>query len=151
MQQSPGRAQLAGVSMLYLADTVLTAITEVRPDVEQYVTIGSFKIKPDRRLKVLDLTRFRSVMILAPPKELEDLISLSRYAFSASIHPDSPNKYHAQVYFVQKIRDMGFDGIGYESAVHAQGSDFKVTARPAAVALGALTMAGRNNQDVMAR
>ena len=31
------------------------------------------------------------------------------------------------------------------------GSDFKVTARPAAVALGALTMAGRNNQDVMAR
>ena len=30
-------------------------------------------------------------------------------------------------------------------------SDFKVTARPAAVALGALTMAGRNNQDVMAR
>jgi hypothetical protein len=33
----------------------------------------------------------------------------------------------------------------------AEPSDFKVTARPAAVALGALTMAGRNNQDVMAR
>lgn len=33
----------------------------------------------------------------------------------------------------------------------ALASDFKVTARPAAVALGALTMAGRNNQDVMAR
>ena len=32
-----------------------------------------------------------------------------------------------------------------------ESSDFKVTARPAAVALGALTMAGRNNQDVMAR
>ena len=41
-----------------------------------------------------------------------------------------------------------------ESAGYRQrtrGSDFKVTARPAAVALGALTMAGRNNQDVMAR
>lgn len=118
---SAGRAQLAGVSMLYLADTVLTAITEVRPDVKQYVTIGSFKIKPGRQLKVLDLARFRPVVILAPPKELEDLISLSRYAFSAPVHPGSRNKYQAQAYFVQKIRDMGFDGIGYESAVHAQG------------------------------
>ena len=35
--------------------------------------------------------------------------------------------------------------------LQAYWSDFKVTARPAAVALGALTMAGRNNQDVMAR
>ena len=49
------------------------------------------------------------------------------------------------------MRRVTADLVMIASSTGAITSDFKVTARPAAVALGALTMAGRNNQDVMAR
>lgn len=115
---SAGRAQLEGLPMLYLAEKKLTAIMEVRPDVEQYITVGNFRIKSGKRLKILDLSRFNAKIITKPPQELEGLIRLSRYAFSTSVHPERLKKYHAHAYFVQKICDMGYDGIGYESAVH---------------------------------
>ena len=52
---------------------------------------------------------------------------------------------------VNQIHEELKAGIAASRATTQDMSDFKVTARPAAVALGALTMAGRNNQDVMAR
>jgi predicted helicase len=52
-------------------------------------------------------------------------------------------------FIVNSVFDRGMNAAGKCFPLYL--SDFKVTARPAAVALGALTMAGRNNQDVMAR
>lgn len=123
-QVSVGRAQLAGVSMLYLADTISASITEVRPDVGEYVTVGNFRIKIGNRLKVLDLTRFRSEVFTANPPVQSSLINISKYAFSAQVHYSDPRRYRAQAYFVQKIRDLGYDGIGYSSAVHDKGRCF---------------------------
>lgn len=120
---SAGRAQLAGGAMLYLADSCQTAITEVKPDVGEYVTVGNFKIISERLVKILDLTRFKADW-KAPYPQLENLIRLSKYAFSAQVHPAHPRKYYAQAYFVQKIRDLGYDGIGYKSAVHDEGRCF---------------------------
>lgn len=119
---SDGRAQPAGVSLLYVADTVPTAIAEVRPEIGEYVTIGEFRIKSGYRLKVLDLTRFH-----APnncDKDIFCLIDLSRRAFSGSVHPKDPKKYYAHQYFVQMVRDLSYDGIGYESAVNQGGRCF---------------------------
>ena len=124
---SAGRAQLAGVAVLYVADTAPTAIAEVRPEVGEYVTTGTFRIKPEKRLKVLDLTRFGNqafLRLIRLPSELSSLINLSRYAFSAPLHPGNPKKYYAHAYFVQMVRDLGYDGIGYESAVHQNGRCF---------------------------
>ena len=120
---SAGRAQLAGDAMLYLADSCQTAITEVKPDVGEYVTVGNFKINSGRLVKIMDLTRLTAVW-KAPYSQLEDLISLSKYVFSAQVHPAHPRKYYAQAYFVQKIRELGYDGIGYKSAVHNEGLCF---------------------------
>jgi len=121
---SAGRAQLAGVAMLYLADNALTAISEVKPDKGQYVTVGSFRVQPEKKLKVLDLTRFRDEAYSASSSDVLKLIDLSRYAFSAPVHPEQPRKYHAQAYFVQTVGDLGFDGVGYASAVHSKGRCF---------------------------
>ena len=121
---SAGRAQLAGVAMLYLADTPLTAISEVKPDRGQYVTVGCFRVKPEKKLRVLDLTRFKAEVYSRSGSELWRLIDLSRHAFSAPAHPEDPRKYAAQAYFVQKVGDIGFDGIGYTSAVHHKGRCF---------------------------
>ncbi len=121
---SAGRAQPAGVAMLYLADTVQTAIAEVKPDVGEYLTVGTFRVKSGSTLKVLDLTQFDTALLSAPLREQSDLIGLSRHAFSAPVHPGDPRKYHAHAYFVQKVRDLGYDGIGYQSAVQEKGRCF---------------------------
>ncbi|MGV8899089.1 MAG: RES family NAD+ phosphorylase [Burkholderiaceae bacterium] len=121
---SAGRAQLAGVAVLYVADTAQTAIAEVRPEVAEYVTTATFRIKPEKRLKVLDLTRFSNDVYSLSSIERSSLINLARYAFSAPIHPDNPKKYYAHAYFVQMVRDLRYDGIGYESAVHQNGRCF---------------------------
>lgn len=121
---SAGRAQLAGAAMLYVADTAQTAIAEVKPDVGEYITVGTFRIKPEKQLRVLDLTRFSPAVLHSSLSEQSSLIRLSRYAFSAAVHPGNPRKYHAHAYFVQKIRDQGFDGIGYQSAVNDSGRCF---------------------------
>lgn len=123
---SAGRAQLAGVAMLYVADTAPTAIAEVKPEVDEYITTGTFRIKPEKRLKVLDLTRFHREVFFLPNGERErsSLINLSRYAFSAPVHPANPMKYYAHAYFVQMVRDLRYDGIGYASAIHHNGRCF---------------------------
>lgn len=121
---SAGRAQPAGVAVLYVADAAQTAIAEVRPEVGEYVTTATFRIKPEKRLKVLDLTRFSHSVYSLSYRDRSSLIELSRYAFSAPIHPDNPKKYYAHAYFVQMVRDLRYDGIGYESAVHQNGRCF---------------------------
>lgn len=118
-----GRAQPTGATVLYVADTAATAIAEVKPDVGEYVTTGRFRIKSKEKLKVLDLSRVSPRIILSD-NELSGLISLSRYAFSAPVHPENPRKYYAHAYFVQMVRDLRYDGIGYKSAVHPDGRCF---------------------------
>ncbi len=110
--------------MLYLADAAETAIAEVKPDAGEYVTVGTFRVRAGSKLKVLDLTRFDTSFLSAPVREQSDLIGLSRHAFSAPVHPGDPRKYHAHAYFVQKVRDLGYDGIGYQSAVQDKGRCF---------------------------
>jgi hypothetical protein len=125
---SAGRAQLAGVAVLYVADSAPTAIAEVKPEINEYVTTGTFRIKPEKRLKVLDLTQFSNRVYFQSSGEIPSLISslinLSRYAFSVPVHPDNPKKYYAHAYFVQMVRDLRYDGIGYESAAHHKGRCF---------------------------
>lgn len=117
---SAGRAQLAGSAVLYVANSPPTAIAEVRPEVDEYATIGTFRLKPKTSLRVLDLTRFSPEAFLSS-RGLIDLMNLSRFAFSAPIHSKTPKRYHAQAYFVQMIRDLKYDGIGYKSAVYPNG------------------------------
>lgn len=114
---SAGRAQPAGVAVLYVANTAEAAIAEVRPEVGEYVTTGTFRIKIGKRLKVLDLTKFHVNASSYSDGELLSLDNISRRAFSASVHPGNPSRYYAHAYFVQMLRDLSYDGIGYKSAV----------------------------------
>lgn len=118
-----GRAQIAGVSMFYIADTPETAIAEVKPDVGEFITVAKFRIKAGTELKVLDLTRI-SEEIMIHWNARFDLLELSLKAFPAQANPANPKKYYAHNYFVQKVQDLGYDGIGYKSAVTTNGRCF---------------------------
>ena len=50
-----GRANSAGIPVLYLASSKLTAISEVRPWVESEISVGQFRITRD--LRAIDLSR----------------------------------------------------------------------------------------------
>ena len=132
----PGRANERGVAMLYLADTALTAISEVRPEVGEFVTVGSFTVREGAKLKLLDLTgsfripdaKFDSKFLFAFhrfPDAMRLLPDLSS-AFSSPIHPgdDEQAKYLAYSHFVKKIVEKGYDGIKYRSAVSEGGVNF---------------------------
>lgn len=125
---SAGRAQLAGVAVLYVADSAPTAIAEVRPEIGEYVTNGTFRIKPGKKLKVMDLSQSSNKVFFQEDREIRRLIfslsDLSKDAFSATVHPDNPKKYYAHAYFVQMVRDLGYDGIGYDSVAHIKGRCF---------------------------
>ena len=58
---TPGRANAAGISCLYLASNELTAIAEVRAGVFDYLTIAEFRLKQD--IPVID---FRAIASLCP-------------------------------------------------------------------------------------
>lgn len=133
---SIGRAQMAGVSVLYLADSPETAIAEVKPDVGELITVGVFKLVSKAKIKIIDLTKIRS-----PENPVEKfrkqlngdflrdyfaLQDLSVNAFSGPVHPRDPRAYYAHAMWVQLLHRRGYDGVAYRSAVHANGTCFAV-------------------------
>lgn len=122
-EASEGRAQPAGLAFLYLANEVDTAVAEIKPEIGEYITVGHFRLKKKKPLKLLDLSRL-STSVKTKAIDLFNLSRLSRHAFSAPAHSKDPNKYKAQAYFVQKIRALNYDGIGYESATRQGGRCF---------------------------
>lgn len=121
---STGRAQLAGSSVLYLSNEIKTAIAEVKPAIGDKITIGRFKIKTSKELKILDLTSFRIKNLFEDVDLVYKLFNLSKLAFSAPIHSNDPKRYYPQIYLVQLIKDLGYDGIIYTSSALNEGKCF---------------------------
>lgn len=117
-----GRINPPGISFLYLAFDSDTAVAEVRPPKGDLVTVARFQTVRD--LRVADLTRIEP---LDTPFGHEDLVrevekrlllrQLDR-EFAEPVNPDKgaidyvPTQYAGEV-----IREAGFDGIVYKSAL----------------------------------
>lgn len=59
--RSSGRMNPSGIPVFYGALDPLTALSELRPQVGDYVTVGKFE--PGRKLNVIDLTRFQRPLL----------------------------------------------------------------------------------------
>ncbi len=119
-----GRANLLGQPFLYCADSVLTAINEVRPAKKDIVSVSKFKLK--REVKLCDLLPRQTSLKYSPfthydlfLKYLEVLETRETLGkmFGEPIRPsDESTEYLVTQFLAQTIREYGFDGIIYPSS-----------------------------------
>jgi len=120
---TPGRANPAGIPYLYLASTANTAASELRPHVQDRLTLGTFRLSRD--LKVIDL-RAGNVRVGSPFRWGDRLHSVVRVAkflgvlsqeLSAPVSRKNELEYLPTQYLCELIKNQGFDGVVYESGV----------------------------------
>ena len=128
---SRGRVQYEGVSVLYVADSKDTAISEIKPHLGAIVSVGKFSCNTGFRPRLLDLS---SPAITPSAKGFAEydagaknyLFSLlfSERGFSRAVHPEDPNRYLETIYITKIIRDLGYDGVIYKSLQNKCGRNY---------------------------
>lgn len=115
-KSSSGRANPKNISYLYIAGDVKTAILEVRPNLNQDVSVATVKIMKD--LKLFDFCY--------TDKENEQGKSFDLSVISAAFSRPNyggENNYYATQYVCEFIREMGFDGIRFYSSLNPEGKN----------------------------
>lgn len=112
-----GRANAKGISYLYAANEIKTAILEMRPQMQKTYNICSIKVVKDA--KIFDFTYASTER-----KDTEYSIILDLHRISEEF--SKPNfgdsiEYLPTQFLCEYIRKMGFDGIKYKSAVSIDG------------------------------
>jgi hypothetical protein len=134
-----GRLNRHGVSFLYLATDINTAISELRPHPGDKISIGAFKC-----IKKLIIVDFDQAFIRLSQTEeaLEKFIYLNHIdqLFSKPIIPSKNHLYVITQFFADIFRKIGFDGISFSSSVSTgqnilifDPSNFKYTRKDANV------------------
>mgnify|MGYP001241963393 CR=1 FL=1 len=120
---SPGRANPAGVSMLYVADVPETVVAELRARSPQG-PISLCRVRTSRDVHVLDLVEgyprinpfTESEETLFWEVEVADLLILFGEELAKPVHnDDDPQEYRTTQQLCAAVRDAGYDGIMYES------------------------------------
>ena len=117
-----GRINPVGISYLYLASDLKTAVAEVRPWKGCEITVAEFYLK-----KEIKLANFSNkVAINKPSDSMYDgaewtWSELITYYFSMPIDPRDDISYIPIQYISERIKKEGFDGIMYDSALDKDG------------------------------
>lgn len=129
-QLTQGRANPVGISYLYVASDDNTAVSEIRPDKGDRVTIS--KIKLPRNLNFFDIRSpkntispfdFSDNVLEALYKDI-DLLERFGEELSKPVLPrEAGIEYISSQYLSELIKHWGFDGILYKSSV---GSGFNI-------------------------
>lgn len=122
--QAEGRANPRGITALYLATDLETAISEVRPSTSHLVTAGRFTT--DQELRLIDCSGSRRrdrKWNWEDPDDLDNWVWASiNEDFLAPILPDDPFvDYAITQILAQRFRARGFDGVIYDSALTQSG------------------------------
>jgi len=117
-----GRANPKGIAYLYLASDKETAMAEVRPYINDYITIGNFKVKNE--LSIIDLS---NPIIDSPFKYGDKLkyfighiafLKMLGYELSKTINPTNADLDYIPLQFLcEFIKNDGFDGVKYKSSM----------------------------------
>ena len=111
------RANRTGISHLYLATTIDTAIAEVRPAPGHYVSIGTFKVDED--LKILNLCHTNILDYVSQESDYDDyvLYDIFRSEFETPLTPDKSNRYYKSQFITDIAKRCGADGLMFNSSV----------------------------------
>lgn len=150
----PGRANPVGVSYFYGADDERTAVAEVRPHRGTLATIAEGQTVRD--LNLIDLT---AGMALASPFEcsegyLRSLVEscelfnhLDKEFAKPLRHTDDTHEYLPTQFFTEWVKDHGYEGLRYGSAMSEDGRNV-VFFDTAAVAIRSVRPVRTNAVDV---
>lgn len=114
---SAGRVNRPGVSYLYLASDINTAISEIRPHPGEKVSLGEFIAKND--LTIADVSTHHLIEKLMSDEGLESLaliIGIEK-TLSTATPPGNSTFYGITQFITEMIRKLGFDGICFRSSV----------------------------------
>jgi hypothetical protein len=126
-----GRINPKGISYLYLANDIKTAISEVRPWLKQSVTVGWFSLTRD--LKVVDASKDkhgRHILLGRPfdePSEgWEPFVWRDiNNSFSMPVSAGEEHNYYVPTqYLSEYFKNAGYDGIIYKSSLTKDGHNF---------------------------
>lgn len=115
---SAGRMNRPGVSVMYVASDIETAMAEIRPHPRHTISIGGFR--PTRALRIarfdVPISRF-----CASDKRLDEfaLIYHIDTLLSMPIIPEERHRYAATHLLCDILLRRGFDGVSYRSSVGA--------------------------------
>lgn len=108
-----GRANPSGISYLYTSTKVSTCIAEVRPSLDDFITVGSFSIKD--KIKIVDLS---SSFPIPGDRYLEYLAFFLQATCSARVSPQKSSIDYVPYQFIcELIKIQGFDGVKYQSCM----------------------------------
>lgn len=111
-----GRANPKGVSVLYLADSRRTALSEVRPSIASSVSIGRGTLQKD--VSIISFASAQWDGLSTYEKSFVDLVS---GLFSHPLNGQNPVEYLPSQIVTEYIRNAGFDGLEFKSAQHKGG------------------------------
>ncbi|MBQ6016443.1 MAG: RES family NAD+ phosphorylase [Clostridiales bacterium] len=120
-----GRNNIGGVSYLYLANRETTACAEVKPHLNQLISLASFKTK--RTLHIID---FSTNKTFEPGESLDDNVALGRLFTLVMRKYFEPvtdsSEYRATQIITDYIRKTGIDGIAYRSLFDENGVNYTI-------------------------
>ena len=113
---TPGRLNRNGISHLYIADTLDTAIAEVKPSPSNVCSIAKIRIK--NKLKMIDLRKctIDTNFLSLDYNSYYFYYTVSK-RLSEPLESKEQNRYLITQYLADIIRSMNFDGIIYDSAM----------------------------------
>lgn len=114
-----GRLNRQGVSFLYVTDDVQTALAEVRPHPGHIVSVG--RIELSRPSVIADFTSIALSSFSSSDENLDNFVFLRSIErdFSTPVVPEERSSYLLGQLVADLLRDLGFDGVAYHSAVAA--------------------------------
>jgi hypothetical protein len=117
-----GRANPAGISYLYLASTIKTVVSELRPHVGDSLSIGTFKL--NRPNRVIDLRDPRLGSPFRWSDKLYDALKVIGFLRKLSDELSRPvassrreGEYLPTQYLCEFLKTKGYDGILYKSGL----------------------------------
>lgn len=134
-----GRVNAEGISVLYLADSINTAVYEVRAGRYDYLTIGTFELKEDIKVVSLDSLKNASPFLrdgdgyIQHAVNLAHLKRLSQEVARPLRRHDSSLDYLPTQYFSDFIKSQeGISGLTYKSAMFVGGVNLAAFVPPTA-------------------
>lgn len=122
---APGRNNISGVSYLYLADRQETACVEVKPKVQQLISVAEFMVS-----KTMHIVDFSHDYRFAREESVEQKVALGplfTYIMTQYVNPVvDPIEYRATQILTDHIRKTGIDGISYKSFFDEQGKNYTI-------------------------
>lgn len=117
MKATSGRCNREGISYLYLASDANTAISEVRPEPGNYVSVGEFKIIETIKVVNLCYTHLNTLSKSINGLNEYNLFQKIKAEFETPLTRDISNKYLKSQFITDLIKLNNYDGLIFNSSV----------------------------------